>query len=396
MNRPPLEMADIIRNAGESFRELSRRWITWQHLKVLDAILRCRTAVLGGHRDRCADCGHVAISYNSCGNRHCPRCQGNARLRWLQAREAELLPTRYVHAVFTLPRELAPLALQNKKVIFNLLFHSSAETLLEVAHDPRHLGAEIGFFSVLHTWNQRLQFHPHAHCILAAGGLSPDHTTWIGSSHRFFLPIKVLSRVFRGKFVAGLKTAFHTGDLHFHGTLQHLADARAFLEWLRTLFHQDWVVYAKRPFGGPEHALRYLGAYTHRVAISNHRLVALSDGQVTFRWRDSAHGNKKKLMALPVDEFLRRFLLHVLPRGFVRIRNFGFLANRRRAALLPLCFQLLRRSTENRPSIAPPSATQPNSCWRCPICGGTMHMVERISAAELRLRAPPQTVRCAT
>jgi len=395
MNRPPLEVADIVRCAGESFRERSRRWITWQHRKVLDAILRCRTAVLGGHRDRCADCGHVAISYNSCGNRHCPRCQGNARLRWLQAREAELLPTRYVHAVFTLPRELAPVALQNKKVIFNLLFHSSAETLLEIARDPRHLGADVGFFSVLHTWNQRLQFHPHVHCILAAGWLSPDRSRWIGSSRRFFLPIKVLSRVFRGKFVAGLKTAFHSGDLHLHGTLQHLAEPRAFHEFLRTLFRQDWVVYAKRPFGGPEHALRYLGAYTHRVAISNHRLVALSDGNVTFRWRDSAHGNKKRLMTLPVDEFLRRFLLHVLPRGFVRIRNFGFLANRRRASLLPLCFELLHRSTGNAPPQAPTSAAQPSSCWRCPVCGGTMHMFERISAAELRLRAPPQTARCA-
>jgi predicted Zn-ribbon and HTH transcriptional regulator len=395
MSRPPLEVADIIRSAGQSFREHSRRWITWQHLKVLDAIMRCRTAVLGGHRDRCADCGHVAISYNSCGNRHCPRCQGNARLRWLRAREAELLPTRYVHAVFTLPRELAPVTLQNKKLIFNLLFRASAETLVEVARDPRHLGAEIGFFSVLHTWNQRLQFHPHVHCILAAGGLSPDHTGWIGSSRRFFLPIKVLGRIFRGKFVAGLKTAFHSGDLHFHGTLQHLAEPRAFRAWLRTLFRQDWVVYAKRPFGGPEHALRYLGAYTHRVAISNQRLVALSDGQVTFRWRDSAHGNKKRLMTLPVDEFLRRFLLHVLPRGFVRIRNFGFLANRRRAKLLPLCFQLLRRSTEDAPPAATASATQPGSCWRCPICGGTMHMEEQISPAELRFRAPPRTVRCA-
>ena len=395
MSRPPLEVADIIRSAGQSFREHSRRWITWQHLKVLDAIMRCRTAVLGGHRDRCADCGHVAISYNSCGNRHCPRCQGNARLRWLRAREAELLPTRYVHAVFTLPRELAPVTLQNKKLIFNLLFRASAETLVEVARDPRHLGAEIGFFSVLHTWNQRLQFHPHVHCILAAGGLSPDHTGWIGSSRRFFLPIKVLGRIFRGKFVAGLKTAFHSGDLHFHGTLQHLAEPRAFRAWLRTLFRQDWVVYAKRPFGGPEHALRYLGAYTHRVAISNQRLVALSDGKVTFRWRDSAHGNKKRLMTLPVDEFLRRFLLHVLPRGFVRIRNFGFLANRRRAKLLPLCFQLLRRSTEDAPPAATASATQPGSCWRCPICGGTMHMEEQISPAELRFRAPPRTVRCA-
>lgn len=395
MSRPPLEVADIIRSAGESFLERSRRWITWQHHKVLLAILRCRTAVLGGHRDRCSDCGHVAASYNSCGNRHCPRCQGNARLRWLAAREAELLPTRYVHAVFTLPRELAPIALQNKKVVFNLLFRSSAETLLEVARDPRHLGAEIGFFSVLHTWNQRLQFHPHIHCILAAGGLSSDRTKWISSSRRFFLPIKVLSRVFRGKFVAGLKTAFNSGDLHFYGNFQHLAEPGAFRAWLRTLFRQDWVVYAKRPFGGPEHALRYLGAYTHRVAISNHRLVALSDGQVTFRWRDSAHDNKKRLMTLPVDEFLRRFLLHVLPRGFVRIRNFGLLANRRRASLLPLCFKLLRRSTVNAPPAVPASPTQSGSCWRCPICGGPMHMFERISAAELLLRAPPQIARCA-
>ena len=395
MNRPPLEMANIIRSAGESFLEKSRHWITWQHRKVLLAILRCRTAVLGGHRDRCSNCGHVAISYNSCGNRHCPKCQGNARLRWLHAREGELLPTRYVHAVFTLPRELAPLVLQNKKVIFNLLFHSSAETLLEVARDPRHLGAEIGFFSVLHSWDQRLLFHPHVHCVLAAGGLAPDHASWIGSSRSFFLPIKVLSRVFRGKFVAGLKTAYHAGTLQFHGSLLHLAEPRAFAMWLRTLFRHDWVVYAKRPFGGPEHALRYLGAYTHRVAISNHRLVALENGNVTFRWRDSAHGNKKKLMTLPVHEFLRRFLLHLLPRGFVRIRHFGFLANRRRASLLPICFQLLRRSTEKAASAAPLSADHPCSCWRCPICGGTMRTVERISAAQLLLRSPPLAVRCA-
>jgi Putative transposase/Transposase zinc-binding domain len=395
MSRPPLEVADIIRSAGESFLEKSRRWITWQHRKVLQAILRCRTAVLGGHRDRCSDCGHVAISYNSCGNRHCPKCQGNARLRWLRAREGELLPTRYVHAVFTLPRELAPLALQNKKVIFNLLFQASAETLLEVARDPRHLGAEIGFFSVLHTWSQRLLFHPHIHSILAAGGLSPDHTRWISSSRRFFLPIKVLSRVFRGKFVAGLKAAFHAGTLQFHGSLLHLAEPRVFASWLRTLFRQDWVVYAKRPFGGPQHALRYLGAYTHRVAISNHRLVALEDGNVTFRWRDSAHGNKKKLMKLPVDEFLRRFLLHVLPRGFVRIRHFGFLANRRRASMLPICFELLGRSTRQAATEETVSRPQPCSNWRCPLCGGTMLIVERISAAQLLLRSPQQILRCA-
>jgi Putative transposase/Transposase zinc-binding domain len=396
MSRPPLEVADIIRSAGASFWEKSKRWMTWQHRKVLLAILRCRTAVLGAHRDRCSDCGEVvAISYNSCANRHCPKCQGNARLRWLAARERELLPTRYVHAVFTLPRELAPVALQNKKVIFDLLFHASAETLLEVARDPRHLGAEIGFFSVLHTWNQQLQFHPHAHCILAAGGMSPDHTRWISSSRRFFLPIKVLSRVFRGKFVAGLKAAFYAGTLKFHGSVLYLGEPRAFASWLQNLFRQDWVVYAKRPFGGPQHALRYLGAYTHRVAISNQRLVALEDGNVTFRWRDSAHGNKKKLMALSVDEFLRRFLLHLLPRGFVRIRHFGFLANRRRARLLPICFQLLGRQIEQDRSATVVSPSQPCSTWRCPLCGGTMRIIERISAAQLLLRSPPQTVRAA-
>ncbi len=336
MSRPPLEMADVVRCAGQSFIEHSRRWINWQHRKVLLAIARCRTAALGGHRDRCTGCGLTTrISYNSCRNRHCPRCQGNARLRWLKARERELLPTRYVHAVFTLPRELAPLALQNKRLIYNLLFHSSAETLLEIARDPRHLGAEVGFFSVLHSWNQRLQFHPHVHCVIAAGGIAPDHARWISARRSFFLPICVLSRVFRGKFAAGLRSAFHRGELQFHGRLLPLAEPRAFSAWLRVLFRHDWVVYSKRPFGGPEQVLRYLGAYTHRVAISNSRLVALSAHNVIFRWRDSAHGNKKRLMPLDVDQFLRRFLLHVLPPGFVRIRNFGFLANRKRATLLP-------------------------------------------------------------
>jgi len=326
MNRPPLEVADIVRCAGQLFAERSRRWITWQHQKILLAIARCRTAALGGHRDHCSDCGYSAISYNSCRNRHCPKCQGNARLHWLQARERELLPVSYVHVVFTLPRELGPLALQNKRLIYNLLFRASAATLLEIARDPRHLGAEIGFFSVLHTWNQRLQHHPHVHCVLAAGGLAPDHSRWICSRRSFFLPVKVLGRIFRGKFVAGLKNAFQSGALQFHGHLLPLTEPRAFASWLRVLFRHDWVVYSKRPFGGPEHVLRYLGAYTHRVAISNNRLVALSEGNVTFRWRDSAHGNKKRLMTLPVDEFLRRFLLHLLPRGFMRIRNFGFLA----------------------------------------------------------------------
>lgn len=388
MSRPLLEMADVIRTAGRPFIERSHNWITWHHLKVLKDIQHCRTAALGGHRDQCSDCEHSAISYNSCRNRHCPKCQGNARVRWLQAREQELLPSPYVHVVFTLPRELAPLALQNKRLIYNLLLHSSAETLLEIARDPRHLGAEIGFFSVLHTWDQRLQHHPHVHCVLAAGGLAPDHSLWISSRRSFFLPIKVLSRVFRGKFTAGLKNAFREGTLQFHGNLTPLAKSPIFASWLRLLFRHDWVVYSKPPFAGAEHALSYLGAYTHRVAISNHRLVALADGNVTFRWRDSAHGNKKRLMTLPVDEFLRRFLLHLLPRGFVRIRNFGFLANRSRAKLLPLCAHLL--NTQARTSITKSeSASHDLTFWKCPQCGGEMKLVERLTAAQIQLRAPP-------
>jgi len=385
-----VEMAEIVRYAGHGFIERSHKWINGQHEKVLTAITRCRTAALGGHRDRCSGCGQTAISYNSCRNRHCPRCQGSARIRWLQQRQRELLPTRYVHAVFTLPRELAPLALQNKRLIYGLLFRASAATLLEVARDPRHLGAEIGFFSVLHTWDQRLQHHPHVHCVIAAGGLAPDHSGWVSSRRSFFLPVKVLSRVFRGKFVAALKVAFHEGKLEFHGQLASLAEPRSFAAWLRVLFRHDWIVYSKRPFGVPQHALRYLGAYTHRVGISNSRLVSLADGQVSFRWRDSARGNKKRVMSLPVDEFLRRFLLHLLPRGFVRIRNFGFLANRQRAVLLPLCFSLLR-SSEHRSAPVSSSHELPRTTPlpKCMHCGGTMHIIERLTSVQLLARSPP-------
>jgi hypothetical protein len=385
-----VELADIVRYAGQGFVERSRRWINGQHEKVLAAIARCRTAALGGHRDQCSGCGYTAISYNSCRNRHCPKCQGNARIRWLQQRERELLPTRYVHAVFTMPRELAPLALQNKRLIYGLLFRASAATLLEVARDPRHLGAEIGFFSVLHTWNQRLQHHPHVHCVIAAGGLAPDHASWIGSRRSFFLPVKVLGRVFRGKFIAGLKSACREGKLEFHGHLASLAEPRRFAAWLRVLFRHDWVVYSKRPFGGPEHALRYLGAYTHRVGIANSRLVAFADGQVSFRWRDSAHNNRKRVMSLSADEFLRRFLLHLLPRGFVRIRNFGFLSNRQRAKLLPLCFNLLGTSADQ--TATEDTTDDPRSAVilpRCPLCSGTMRVVERLSSLQLLPRSPP-------
>jgi hypothetical protein len=390
MSRPPLEVADLIRSAGAAFIERNRRWIRWKHVKVLLAIARCRTAALGGHVDKCTRCGHRAtISYNSCRNRHCPKCQIAARNRWIAARQKELLPTRYVHVVFTLPAQLAPLTLQNKKFIYSLLLRASAETLLEVARDPRHLGAEIGFFSVLHTWSQKLSLHPHVHCVIPAGGLSPDHTRWIKSRSRFFLSIQVLRRVFRGKFVAGLKQAFLDGQLSFHGDLALLLQPKTFAAWLRLLFRKDWVVYAKRPFGGPEYVLQYLGRYTHRVAISNHRLVSFAEGKVTFRWRDSAHNNEQKLMTVSLDEFLRRFLLHLLPKGFVRIRNFGFLANRRRATLLPLCFHLLGATQEPQAEQDVSSASDSYDLWRCPKCGGPMVVVERLTATDIQLRSPP-------
>jgi len=391
MARPPLEVADLVRAAGDAFLERNRHWLRGQHVQVLLAIRRCRTAALGGHLDECTRCGHRApISYNSCRDRHCPKCQTAARDRWIAARRRELLPTGYLHVVFTLPHRLAPLVLQNKKVLYGLLLRTSAETLLEVARDPRHLGAEIGFFSVLHTWSQKLNLHPHVHCVVPAGGLSPDHTRWVRSRDNYFLPKEVLREIFRGKFVDALQQAFQNGQLRFQGDLKLLSQPKIFAAWLRPLFRQDWVVYLKRPFGGPEYVLHYLGRYTHRVAISNHRLVSLTDGQVTFRWRDSAHHNEQKLLPLSLNEFLCRFLLHILPKGFVRIRNFGFLANRKRATLLPLCFQLLGST---QPSQAEQHGSSTEDCpdlWRCPKCGGPMKVIERLTAAEIQLRSPPR------
>src|SRR3954465_5010334 len=341
MNRPSLEMADVVRSAGRKFIEQNRSWLNRLHLKVLTAIERCRTAALGGHIDACSTCGHHAISFNSCRNRHCPRCQANARDRWIEARSRDLLPVPYAHVVFTLPHELAPLALQNKKVVYDLLFRTSAETLIEVARNPERLGADIGFFSVLHTWTQKLEHHPHVHCVVPAGGLAPDRSRWISSQPSFFLPVAVLKKVFRAKFTEALRTAFQDGRLGFHGSLKLLGRPKMFASLIRQTYRKEWVVYSKRPFGGAEHVLRYLGCYTHRIAISNHRLITLADGKVTFRWRDSAHKNKKRRMTLPVEEFLRRLLLHVLPKGFVRIRHFGILSTRNRSALLPLCRQFI-------------------------------------------------------
>ena len=391
MTPPALEIADLIRTAGAAFVERNRQWIRWRHVKVLLAIARCRTAALGGHLDECTRCAHRApISYNSCRDRHCPKCQTAARERWIAARRRELLPTRYLHVVFTLPRQLAPVVLQNKKVIYDLLFRASAETLLEVARDPRHLGAEIGFFSVLHTWNQKVRLHPHIHCVVPAGGLSLDHTRWVHSPDNYFLPKAVLRKVFRGKFVAGLRQAFQNGELRFPEKLKLLCEPKIFAAWLRPLFRQHWVVYLKRPFGGPEYVLQYLGRYTHRVAISNHRLVSFADGQVTFRWRDSAHHNEQKLTTLSQDKFLRRFLLHILPQGFVRIRHFGFLACRRRRTTLPLCFQLLGAAQEALSQEHISSTEDAPDLYRCPKCGGPMKVIERLTAAEIQLRSPPR------
>jgi hypothetical protein len=378
--RPRFEIADVIRRAEARIASRLREFLTWPQVKVLNAILRCRTAALGGHRDQCTSCGYQAISYNSCRNRHCPKCQTNAREKWLTARQGELLPVDYYHVVFSVPHTLIPLIWQNKKVLFRLLFEASAKTLLEVAADPRHLGAEIGFLSILHTWGQTLQRHPHVHCVVPGGGLSPDRQRWIRSPPRFFLPVRVLSRVFRGKFVAGLKRAFRRKELAFYGECLSLANEKTFRAFLRTLFREDWVVYAKRPFGGPEHVLHYLARYTHRVAISNHRLVDLTDTHVTFLWKDYAHGSKRRRMTLAHAEFLRRFLEHVLPRGLPRIRYFGFMANRRRGVCLPLCRVLL--------AAAPPAdaTSDSESAFRhCPRCRGIMRIVEFLTASQVLL-----------
>jgi len=383
MNRPTLEVADIVRAAGNSFWERYGSRLAWPHRKVLDAIVRCRTAALGGHLDQCRSCGHQAISYNSCRNRHCPRCQGNARARWLAARSAELLPVPYFHIVFTLPHEFSALILGNKRLLYDLLFRASAATLLEVARDPKYFGAEIGFLGVLHTWGQNLEHHPHVHYIVPDGGLAADGSRWIDSSRRFFLPVKALSKIFREKFCDQLSELLPQDRLQFHGSLEQLASPGSFSHFLCQLREKDWVVYAKPPFGGADHVLNYLARYTHRVAISNHRLVAFENGHVSFRWRDYAHGGKNKIMTVPVDEFLRRYLLHVLPRGLVRIRHFGLFANRRRAASLQRCRSLL--GTE--PCAEPPAtaASQPP----CPLCSGPMVMVQRITAQDLRYALIP-------
>jgi Putative transposase/Transposase zinc-binding domain len=384
MSRPTVELADILHAQGDRFLEQNRSWLGIQRLSVLRAITRCRTAALGGHIDHCPRCGHQAISYNSCRNRHCPKCQAQARQRWLAAREREVLGAPYFHVVFTLPHELNSLCQYNPEVLYGLLFQTSAATLLEVAADPKHLGAEIGFLSILHTWGQNLLLHPHVHCAIPAGGLSPDHTQWVHPRHPFFLPVKVLSRVFRGKFIAGLRRTYRQKKLRFHGPIATLEDPKRFTAFLRPLFRQDWVVYAKPAFGGPTQVLRYLGRYTHRVAISNHRLLAFDGERVTFRWKDYAHGGKQRKMTLIATEFLRRFAQHILPRGFVRIRQYGFLATRHRTANLALARQLLVIAPQ--PQQSNPAAAVSPASWNCPRCGAAMQIGANLTPNELANR----------
>jgi hypothetical protein len=382
MSRPTVEVADILRAQGNRFLVRYEKSFDFQQLKAFRAIQRCRTAALGGHLDTCSGCGYqAAISYNSCRNRHCPKCQTQAREHWLAARERELLDTQYFHVVFTVPHELNVLALDNPRVFYDLLFSASAQTLLEVAKDPKHLGAEIGFISILHTWGQNLLLHPHIHCVIPSGGLSPDHSRWVRPPYPFLFPVKILSRVFRGKFCAGLKRLYRRRRICCTGPASALTDPKQFSQLLRRMHRQDWVVYAKPAFGGPMQVLHYLGRYTHRVAISNHRLLAFDGERVTFRWKDYAHGGKQRKMTLAATEFLRRFFLHVLPKGFVRIRHFGFLANRCRASLMPVCRRALAMSTAE--ATPAPSSVLNSPTWRCPRCGCPMTVTQRLTAADL-------------
>jgi hypothetical protein len=341
MDRPKFEVAEVFRRYGAAYRQAHGASLSPAQRRVMSAIERCRTAALGGHLERCDQCGHQRNAYNSCSDRHCPKCQSLARAQWLEARQAELLDTEYFHVVFTLPEPIAAIAYQNPRLLYGLLFRATADTLRTIAADPQHLGAEIGFFAVLHTWGQNLLYHPHLHCVVSGGGLSADGSRWVACRAGFFLPVRVLSRLFRRLFLQGLLNAFEAGQLQFFGSLESLRDRTAFFAHLAPTREADWVVYAKRPFAGPEQVLDYVGRYTHRVALSNHRLLDITDGQVSFRYKDYRHEAQQKIMTLAAEEFIRRFLLHVLPPGFQRIRYYGFLGNRYRAEKLARCRQLL-------------------------------------------------------
>jgi hypothetical protein len=375
--RPALEVADIFRRHGDAFRAAQGGRLTRDQRRVMAAIEACRTATLGGHVERCEDCGTVRIAFNSCRDRHCPKCQGLARAQWLADRQADLLPVCYFHVVFTVPAPVAAIALQNKAVVYDILLKAAAETIRVIGADPQHLGGEIGMIAILHSWGQTMTHHPHAHCLVPGGALAPDGR-WIACRPKFFLPVRVLSRLYRRLFLERLQVAFNNNELVLCGKLARFLEPAAFTRHLTALRAVDWVVYAKRPFGGPEQVLHYLGRYTHRVAIANSRLLACENGGVRFRWKDYRDNNKPKVMTLDANEFIRRFLLHVLPRGFRRIRHFGFLANACRAAKL-----VAIRAALQAPQPQPPPAANADYRQRyalltgqridqCPVCGGKM------------------------
>ena len=381
--RPRFEVADVVRAYGEAYRQNHRPSAAQQ--RVLRNIAACRTAALGGHVDQCDGCGHARISYNSCRDRHCPKCQGPQRAAWLAQRLERLLPVPYFHVVFTIPHELNPIALRNKQRVYKILFDAASATLLQIAKDPKHLGAQLGITAVLHTWGQNLLLHPHLHCVVTGGGLSPDGARWVPTRKRYLLPVKILGRLFRGKFLAALHQAWHDGKLELTGSGAELADPVAWSTFKDRLYRKDWVVYAKPPFGGPEQVFRYLGRYTHRVAIANHRIVYLDDGKVTFTVKDYADNATPKQMTLGAVEFLRRFLLHVLPRRFVRIRHYGLCAARNVNTKLATAHRLLDPQTSAKANTPEPSEPRTRTTWwerfaqhtgidvmACPGCGGRL------------------------
>jgi len=397
-------VAEVIRSCRDAFLRRYGAGLTSERRRALDDLTACRTAALGGHVLECPECGHQEVSYNSCGNRHCPQCQGTAAARWLETQAADLLETPYFHVVFTLPGALGPVALHNPREVYGLLMRATAETLLEVAADPDHLGAEVGVLAVLHTWGQNLMLHPHVHCVVTGGGLAPDASRWVAGRDDFFLPVRVLSRVFRGKFLSGLRAAFKRGRLRFPGALAPRSGSDRFNALLSEVVRTEWVVYAQAPFGGgAETVLKYLARYTHKAAISNHRLVDLAAGRVSFGWKDYAHGGRPGIMALDAVEFVRRFLMHVLPSGLVRVRHYGLLANRHRREKLARCRELLGMAVTPQADTAPSEpdpATPPapevavTPTRVCPRCGaGRMVVVAEFpplpSAAGTRAGLEP-------
>jgi len=392
------ELADVIREYRAAFDAARHGKITAAEHRVLNDVVRCRTAAMGGHLERCLGCGHETITYNSCRNRHCPKCQAAARAKWFEDRERDILPIEYFHVVFTVPKEIAAIALQNKRVVYEILSRASATTLLRLGRDPNRLGAQLGVLTVLHTWGQRLDHHPHVHCVVTGGGLALDRSRWVPCRPGFLFPVRVMGHLFRGRFLAELKAAFARRQLQFHGRIAHLANAGTLHRYLKPLYETDWVVYSKPPFGGPQCVIKYLARYTHRVAISNRRLLATSNGKVSFAFKDYADDGKRKVMTLDAVEFLRRFLLHILPKRFQRIRHYGLLANRHRKELLEISRKLL--GPNSLPSAredvaanialtsAPTSPAAPSQTQSCPRCGAAALLRCELPAAQPRRARP--------